>query len=44
MGKITLFFFAEAIYIAHHKKKVSEFNDIGRKVSFTMMAFLLARS
>ena len=41
VGKITLFFCAGAIYVAHHKKYVSELNGIGRKMPFTMVAFLL---
>jgi multicomponent Na+:H+ antiporter subunit D len=41
VGKITLFFCAGAIYITHHKRKVSELNGIGRKMPFTMTAFLL---
>jgi multicomponent Na+:H+ antiporter subunit D len=41
VGKITLFFCAGAIYITHHKKNVSELNGIGRKMPFTMIAFLL---
>lgn len=41
VGKITLFFCAGAIYVAHHKKYVSELNGIGRKMPFTMLAFLL---
>lgn len=38
-GKITLFFAAGAIYVAHHKTKVSELDGIGRKMPFTMAAF-----
>ncbi|WKZ32889.1 MAG: monovalent cation/H+ antiporter subunit D family protein [Thermodesulfobacteriota bacterium] len=38
-GKITLFFAAGAIYVAHHKTKVSELDGIGRKMPFTMGAF-----
>jgi len=38
-SKITLFFTAGAIFIAHHKTKVSELNGIGRKMPFTMAAF-----
>jgi multicomponent Na+:H+ antiporter subunit D len=41
VGKITLFFCAGAIYVAHHKKYVSELNGIGKKMPFTMIAFLL---
>ena len=38
-GKITLFFTAGAIYVAHHKTKVSELDGIGRQMPFTMAAF-----
>ena len=38
-SKITLFFAAGAIYVAHHKTKVSELNGIARKMPFTMAAF-----
>ncbi|MEE8575109.1 MAG: proton-conducting transporter membrane subunit, partial [Thermodesulfobacteriota bacterium] len=41
-GKITLFFGAGAIYIAHHKTKVSELNGIGKLMPFTMGAFAIA--
>ncbi len=41
-GKITLFFAAGAIYVASHKKNVSELDGIGRKMPFTMTAFTLA--
>ncbi len=40
-GKITLFFCAGAIYLASHKTLVSELDGIGRKMPFTMGAFLL---
>ena len=38
-GKITLFFCAGAIYVAAHKKYVSELVGIGRVMPFTMGAF-----
>jgi multicomponent Na+:H+ antiporter subunit D len=41
MAKITLFFCAGAIYVTTHKTKVSELNGLGRKMPFTMLAFLL---
>jgi multicomponent Na+:H+ antiporter subunit D len=40
-GKITLFFCAGAIYVAHHKTEVSELRGIGRKMPVTMFAFLV---
>jgi multicomponent Na+:H+ antiporter subunit D len=40
-GKITLFFVAGAIYVAHHKTKISELNGIGRRMPFTMGAFTI---
>lgn len=40
-GKITLFFCAGAIYTAAHKTLVSELNGIGRKMPFTMGAFVI---
>jgi multicomponent Na+:H+ antiporter subunit D len=40
-GKITLFFCAGAIYVAHHKTKVSELVGIGRVMPITMTAFLI---
>jgi multicomponent Na+:H+ antiporter subunit D len=40
-GKITLFFAAGAIYVAHHKTLVSELDGIGYKMPFTMAAFTL---
>ena len=42
LGKITLFFCAGAIYVAHHKKKISELGGIGYQMPFTMGAFALA--
>jgi len=41
VGKITLFFCAGAIYVAHHKKNISDMHGIGRKMPFTMAAFFL---
>ena len=41
VGKITLFFCAGAIFVATHKKKVSELDGLGRRMPFTMFAFLL---
>jgi multicomponent Na+:H+ antiporter subunit D len=40
-GKITLFFCAGAIYVAHHKTEVSQLDGIGRKMPITMAAFLV---
>ena len=40
-GKITLFFCAGAIYVAAHKKYVSELVGIGRVMPFTMSAFFI---
>ena len=41
-AKITLFFCAGAIYVATHKKKISEMNGLGRVMPFTFGAFALA--
>jgi len=41
MGKITLFFCAGAIFVASHKKNVSELDGLGRSMPFTMAAFFL---
>lgn len=41
VGKITLFFCAGAIYVATHKKNISEMDGIGRRMPLTMLAFLL---
>ena len=41
-SKITLFFCAGAIYVAHHKKKISDMAGIGYTMPFTMGAFALA--
>ena len=40
-GKITLFFCAGSIYVAAHKTQVSEFDGLGRRMPFTMAAFLV---
>ena len=40
-AKITLFFCAGAIYVAHHKTGVSQLDGIGRKMPITMTAFLI---
>ena len=40
-SKITLFFAAGAIYVAHHKKKVSELDGLGRRMPITMGAFAI---
>jgi multicomponent Na+:H+ antiporter subunit D len=40
-GKITLFFCAGAIYIAHNKTEISDMAGIGRKMPITMLAFLI---
>ncbi|MFT6387931.1 MAG: multicomponent Na+:H+ antiporter subunit D [Cellvibrionaceae bacterium] len=41
-GKITLFFCAGAIMVALHKKAISEFDGIGKKMPYTMAAFMIA--
>jgi multicomponent Na+:H+ antiporter subunit D len=40
-GKITLFFCAGAIYVAHHKTEIHELDGIGHKMPVTMLAFLI---
>ncbi len=40
-GKITLFFCAGAIFVATGKKYVSELRGLGRKMPFTMGAFMI---
>ncbi|MBU1745232.1 MAG: monovalent cation/H+ antiporter subunit D family protein, partial [Proteobacteria bacterium] len=40
--KITLFFCAGAIYVRHHKEKISELDGIGRAMPWTMGAFTVA--
>ena len=40
-GKITLFFCAGAIYVATHKKNISEMVGIGRRMPVTMAAFFI---
>jgi multicomponent Na+:H+ antiporter subunit D len=41
-AKITLFFCAGAIYVATHRKNISELNGLGRAMPFTFGAFALA--
>jgi multicomponent Na+:H+ antiporter subunit D len=41
-SKITLFFCAGAIYVASHKKKISDMEGIGYAMPFTMGAFAVA--
>lgn len=41
-SKITLFFCAGAIYVATHKKDISELGGLGRAMPFTFGAFALA--
>ena len=41
-AKITLFFCAGAILVAHHRTEVSELDGIGRLMPITMAAFLVA--
>ena len=41
-AKITLFFCAGAIYVATHKKNISEMSGLGRTMPFTFAAFGLA--
>jgi multicomponent Na+:H+ antiporter subunit D len=41
-AKITLFFCAGAIYVATHKKNISEMSGLGRAMPFTFTAFALA--
>jgi len=41
-AKITLFFCAGAIYIASHKKYISEMGGLGRTMPFTFGAFAVA--
>jgi multicomponent Na+:H+ antiporter subunit D len=41
-AKITLFFCAGAIYIAAHKKSISEMGGLGRTMPFTFGAFAVA--
>jgi multicomponent Na+:H+ antiporter subunit D len=41
-AKITLFFCAGAIYVATHKKNISEMSGLGRAMPFTFAAFGLA--
>ncbi len=41
-SKITLFFCAGAIYVASHKKEISEMGGLGRTMPFTFAAFGIA--
>ncbi|MGD9575888.1 monovalent cation/H+ antiporter subunit D family protein [Desulfovibrio sp.] len=41
-AKITLFFCAGAIYVATHKKCISEMSGLGRSMPFTFAAFAVA--
>ncbi|WP_243360245.1 monovalent cation/H+ antiporter subunit D family protein [Fundidesulfovibrio terrae] len=41
-SKITLFFCAGAIYVATHKKSISEMSGLGRTMPFTFAAFAIA--
>lgn len=41
-GKITLFFCAGAIYVATHKKNISQLSGLGRAMPFTFGAFAVA--
>jgi formate hydrogenlyase subunit 3/multisubunit Na+/H+ antiporter MnhD subunit len=41
-SKITLFFCAGAIYVATHKKNISEMSGLGRVMPWTFGAFALA--
>ncbi|OGQ94137.1 MAG: cation:proton antiporter [Deltaproteobacteria bacterium RIFOXYD12_FULL_57_12] len=41
-SKITLFFCAGAIYVATHKKNISEMSGLGRAMPFTFAAFAIA--
>jgi multicomponent Na+:H+ antiporter subunit D len=41
-AKITLFFCAGAIYVATHKKNISEMSGLGRTMPFTFAAFGIA--
>jgi len=41
-SKITLFFCAGAIYVASHKKDISEMGGLGRTMPFTFAAFAIA--
>ncbi len=41
LGKITLFFAAGSIYTAAHKTEVSQLDGIGRRMPWTMAAFMV---
>ncbi len=40
-GKITLFFCAGAIYVAHHKTEISQMKGIGRTMPVTLFCFAI---
>jgi len=40
-AKITLFFWAGAVYVATHKTKVSELNGIAKSMPLSMVAFTI---
>ncbi|MEE9422909.1 MAG: monovalent cation/H+ antiporter subunit D family protein [Gammaproteobacteria bacterium] len=40
-GKITLFFSAGAIMVATHKTEISQMRGLGKRMPFTMLAFLI---
>ncbi|MGB1905732.1 MAG: proton-conducting transporter membrane subunit [Spongiibacter sp.] len=40
-GKITLFFCAGAVYVAHHKSEISQLDGMGRVMPVTFIAFTL---
>ncbi len=42
VGKITLFFCAGAIYVKAHKTEIPDMQGLGRRMPFTMGAFLVA--
>lgn len=42
VGKITLFFCAGAIFVAHHKKNISDMRGLGRQMPLTFLAFGIA--
>ncbi|MGB7325027.1 MAG: proton-conducting transporter membrane subunit [Rubripirellula sp.] len=42
VGKITLFFCAGAIYVAAHKKNISDMRGLGRQMPYTFAAFAIA--
>ncbi|MEM9291218.1 MAG: proton-conducting transporter membrane subunit [Acidobacteriota bacterium] len=42
LGKITLFFCAGAIYVAHHKRSIASMDGLGRRMPWTYLAFFIA--